>query len=184
MLQSTILCTLPTGITTNYPLCLACRLQSNILCTLLPILQPTVCSALSCDTPSDYLLCSALSGDHPSDYLLCSTVSGDATTKYPLYSAYRYFDGLFTLLYLAILQPIIRSTLSGDAPTYYPICSTVSGDTATNYPILCTLLYSVYHHYNRLSALLRDSDGVISKRDRATIHSALLPILQEEQQIA
>jgi hypothetical protein len=41
------------------------------------------------------------------------------------------------------------------------------------YNQLSYVLRSVCHHYNRLSTLLRDSNGIISERDRATIRSAM-----------
>ena len=53
------------------------------------------------------------------------------------------------------------------------MCSSRSVDTTTNYA-LYLLSLSYYNHNNRLSsAILRDSDDILSEQDRATIRSAL-----------
>jgi hypothetical protein len=51
-------------------------------------------------------MCSTLSGDTPTDFLMCSTLSSDNTNNYPLYSA-------------SILHQTIRSTLPVDIMTDY-----------------------------------------------------------------
>jgi hypothetical protein len=90
------------------------------------------------------------------------------------------------MLCLPILQPIIRSGLSGDPPAEYPMCSTLDGDTTTDYPLCLSILqptfrfafsvvtttdsplYSTCRYYNRLSALI--SPAVL----QATMLCALL----------
>jgi hypothetical protein len=52
------------------------------------------------------------------------------------------------------------------------LCSNMSGDTTTDYPMCSTPLCLPSLQLNILS-LLRDSDGIVSERDRATIRSAL-----------
>ena len=70
------------------------------------MLQPTIRSALSRDTVTDYPLCSTLSLHSTSDYLV-----------------YR----------LSMLQPTIRSALSRDTATDYPLSSTLSVDSTRDY---------------------------------------------------
>jgi hypothetical protein len=53
------------------------------------------------------------------------------------------------------------------------ICCAILGLSILQPTFVSALLHSVCHHYNRLSALLRDSDGIVSERDLATIRSAL-----------
>jgi hypothetical protein len=96
---------------------------------------------------------SALSVDTTVQSTTRSILHVDIITDYPLYQ-------LSTMLSLALLQSTIYCDLLGLSilqPTF-----------------LCALFHSVcQHHYSRLSALFRDSDGIISERDRATIRSAL-----------
>jgi hypothetical protein len=102
--------------------------------------------------------------------------------------ACRYCNRLYAPRCLLMLQSTIRSTLPVDITTDYPLYrlsallslallkSTICFDLldlSILQPIfLCAPFHSVCHHYNRLSALLRDSDGIVSERDRATICSA------------
>jgi hypothetical protein len=49
------------------------------------------------------------------------------------------------MLWLPILQPIIRSDLSGDLTAEYPMCSTLLGDTTTtDYPLYLSILQPTF----------------------------------------
>jgi hypothetical protein len=155
--QPTVFCTLPADI------------QPIIRRSTLPVKITTDRSALSCVTPTDYLL--------------CSSHSGDTKTEHPLYFACRYYNGLSALRCLSMVQSTIRSALSVDITTEYPlyrlsvllsltvlksvICCDLLDLSILQPTFLCALFHSVCHHYNRLSALLRDSDGIVSERERA-----------------
>jgi hypothetical protein len=107
--------TLSSDTTTNYSLYPACR-YCNRLCAALPylsILQLTICS---------------------NDYPLCSLWRYSNRPSAVLFSVWRYYNRESAQLCLPILQPTIRSALSGHTPTDYP-------------------LYSACRYYNRLSAL-------------------------------
>jgi hypothetical protein len=116
------------------------------------VLQPTIRSTLSCVNPTDYLICTALAILQPTVF---RTLPADITTDYPtLYSIWCYSNRLSNLptirsaallqptmlcdlLYLAILQPTLRSllfllirqptirrsTLSVDITSDNPLCS-------------------------------------------------------------
>jgi hypothetical protein len=135
--------TLPVDITTDY---LLYRLSAVLS---LAILQPTVCCALSVwryNNREYGLLCLSILVQPT----IRSALSVDTTIDYPLYDYLLY--RLSALLSLALLQSTICCDLLG-LPILQPT-------------FLCALFHSVcQHHYNRLSAQLRDSDGIISEQD-------------------
>jgi hypothetical protein len=151
------------------------RLSAALLC--LSILQLTIFSALSGGTLIDDPLCSLWRYSNRLSHVHCSV--------------WRCYNQLSSVLCLPIFQPTIRrSTLPVDITTDYllyrlssllslavlqsTIYSAVLGLSILKPNFVSTLFHCVCRHYNRpLSALLRDSDGILSERDRATICSAL-----------
>jgi hypothetical protein len=147
-----------------------------MLCALSGV-TPTdflVCTALPGDTTTNCLLYSAcryydrLSAALPylsklqlpscsTDYPLCSLLRYSSRLSAILFSFWRYYNQASAPLYLSILQPTIRSTLSVDAllslallesticcdllnlsilqPTSYVLYSTLSAMNTTNYPL-------------------------------------------------
>jgi hypothetical protein len=145
--------TLSGDTTTNYPLYFACRYYNRLSPALpclsilqlgLAILQRSIRSSFPVDTTTDSR----------------SVLSVDTIIDYPLYSACRYYNRLSALptIWLYSNQP------------YAVIFSVYRYYNRLSSSVLC--LYFC-HHYNRLTALLRDSDGIVTERDRATICSAL-----------
>jgi hypothetical protein len=98
--------------TTDYPLsrlsallCLAIY-YNRLSCVLYSVwrsyVQPTISSALPVDITIDYPLCSVwcyTTTDSP----MCSTLSDNTTLDYTLFYAFRYYNRLSTLIYMAIL---------------------------------------------------------------------------------
>jgi hypothetical protein len=127
-LHSTIRCTMPVDITTDYPiprqsalLCLAIyynRVSAVLFSFWRYYVQPTIRSALPADITTNFPLCSVWRYSTP-DYPILSAL---------LYSAWRHYARLSSVLCLSILQPTIRSL-------DYPLCS-------------------VWRYYYRLSCLL------------------------------
>jgi hypothetical protein len=134
MLQPAIIYALPV-------LCLLAiqpTICSALLC--LAILQPTILCALLC-LPKSPLLC--LSILQPTIRCAVSALIYLAILQLTIYCA------LLCLSYLPSLQRTIRSAPRQRRPILQPT-------------FLCALLHSVCHHYSRLSALLRDCDGIVS----------------------
>jgi hypothetical protein len=153
-LHSTIRCTMPVDITTDYPiprqsalLCLAIyynRVSAVLFSFWRYYVQPTIRSALPADITTNFPLCSVWRYSTP-DYPICSTLlclatlrstilctmPVDITTDNPL-------SRLSAVLCLAILLPTILFTrlyLLIIQSTDYPLCS-------------------VWRYYKRLSAVL------------------------------
>jgi hypothetical protein len=116
-----------------------------------------------------------------------STLPADITTYYLLRTLRRYsnfnqlshdsvwrcYNQLSSVLCLPIFQPIFRrstlpiyplcrlSCLLSLAVLQSSICSVPLGLSILQPNFLCTLLHCVCRHYNRLSTLLRDRDGIL-----------------------
>jgi hypothetical protein len=100
--------TLSGDTTTDYPLCFVSRYYNRLSALLsLAILQSTIRSALSGDTPTAHPIFSTLSGETPANYPLCFawrychrllqlTIR---STDYPLSSLWRYYNRLSYVLY-------------------------------------------------------------------------------------
>jgi hypothetical protein len=155
-LQPTILCTLPTDMTTNYPLRSFWRYSNRVSC---------MCSTLSGDTTTDYPLCSGCQYYNRLSTLLWllilqlalrSTLPVDITTAYLLCSLWRYYKRLCYA---------VHSTLSSDTTTDSPLCFACRNTNRLSAALLylsilqltihCTdyTFFSLWCYSNRLSNL-------------------------------